>query len=123
MTFLGELKGDEKWAWIQHARVLALVSKNENFGNAAAEALCFGTPVVLSNGVGLAAATSAAGAGWICDANVEGIRSAIDAAFRDPQEAEMRGKRGQIWAERTLGWQACALKTLAIYQSFAMSKL
>ena len=122
VTFLGELKGDEKWAWIQHARVLALVSKNENFGNAAAEALCFGTPVVLSTGVGLAVATSAADAGWICEATVESIRAAIDAAFSDPQEAKIRGKRGQEWADHTLGWQACALKTIDIYQSFAMSK-
>ncbi len=122
VTFLGELKGDEKWAWIQHARVLALVSKNENFGNAAAEALCFGTPVVLSKGVGLAEATATAGAGWICEATVVDIRSAIDAAFSDPQEAKIRGKRGQEWAERTLGWQAGALKTIAMYQSFAMSK-
>ena len=123
VSFLGELKGDEKWAWIQHARVVALVSKNENFGNAAAEALCFGTPVVLSNGVGLAAATSAADAGWICDATVAGIRSAIDAAFCDPQAAKLRGNRAQEWAERNLGWRAVAIKTLAIYQSFAKSKL
>ena len=123
VSFLGELKGDEKWAWIQHARIVALVSKNENFGNAAAEALCFGTPVVLSNGVGLAAATSAAGAGWICDASVDGIRAAVDKAFNDPQEAKMRGKRGQDWAERTLSWQASALKTMAIYQSFAKARM
>ena len=122
VTFLGELKGDEKWAWIQHARVLALVSKNENFGNAAAEALCFGTPVVLSNGVGLAKAVSEADAGWICEPTMPSIRSAIEAAFCDPQEAKMRGKRGQEWANRALGWQACALKTMAIYQSFAISK-
>ena len=119
VTFLGELKGDEKWAWIQHARIVALVSKNENFGNAAAEALCFGTPVVLSNGVGLAAATAAAGAGWVCDATVEAIRSAIAAAFYDPKEAKKRGRRGQEWAERSLAWHAAALRTMAIYQSFA----
>ncbi len=123
VTFLGELKGDEKWAWIQHARVLALVSKNENFGNAAAEALCLGTPVVLSNGVGLAAATDAAGAGWICEATVDGIRAAIKSAFHDPDEAKIRGKRGQEWAEHALGWHGAALKTMSIYQSFASSKL
>jgi glycosyltransferase involved in cell wall biosynthesis len=122
VSFLGELKGGEKWPWIQHARVLALVSKNENFGNAAAEALCFGTPVVLSNGVGLAAAASAAGAGWVCEPNVESIRTAINAAFCNPQEAKLRGARGQEWAKHTLGWQAGAGKTMAIYQSFSMSK-
>ncbi len=122
VSFLGELKGDEKWPWIQHARIVTLVSKNENFGNAAAEALCFGTPVVLSKGVGLAAATSAAGAGWICEATVESIRTAVKAAFCDPQEAKLRGARGQEWAKHTLGWQAGARKTMAIYQSFAISK-
>jgi len=122
VTFLGELKGDEKWAWIQHARVLALVSKNENFGNAAAEALCLGTPVVLSKGVGLAAATAAADAGWICEATVESIRTAINSAFCDPQAAKIRGKRGQEWAERALGWHGVAFRTLALYRSFASSK-
>ncbi len=123
VTFLGELKGDEKWAWIQHARVLALVSKNENFGNAAAEALCLGTPVVLSKGVGLAEATAAEGAGWICEPTVDGICTAIRSAFSDPQAAKIRGKRGQEWAERTLGWHGVALKTMEMYQSFASLKL
>ena len=119
VSFLGELKGDDKWAWIQHARIVALVSKNENFGNAAAEALCFGTPVVLSKGVGLAPATAAAGAGWICDADVGSIQAAVAAAFSNPQEAKLRGERGQVWAQSALGWQAGAVKTMAVYQSFA----
>ena len=123
VTFLGELKGEEKWPWIQHARVVALVSKNENFGNAAAEALCLGTPVVLSKGVGLAAATEAADAGWVCEATVAGIQTAIDTAFRNPEVAKIRGRNGKQYAEIALGWRAAAVKMMAIYQSFAHSNV
>ncbi len=119
VSFLGELKGNEKWPWIQHARALALVSKNENFGNSAAEALSFGTPVLLSTGVGLAGDVARANAGWICEASSSEIHAALIEVMRDPAEAKQRGLRGKIWAMGALSWDRTAQKVIHMYQELA----
>jgi glycosyltransferase involved in cell wall biosynthesis len=55
VIFTGMLQGDLLKSAYARADVLALVSRKENFGHAAAEALACGIPVVLSNGVGIGA--------------------------------------------------------------------
>ncbi len=53
VIFTGMLEGDPLKSAYARADVLALVSRKENFGHAAAEALACGIPVVLSTGVGI----------------------------------------------------------------------
>lgn len=48
------LFGEEKWAAYRDADVFVLPSVNENFGNTAAEAAAAGTPVVVTQGCGIA---------------------------------------------------------------------
>jgi glycosyltransferase involved in cell wall biosynthesis len=50
----GPLFAEEKWAAYQDADVFVLPSLNENFGNTAAEAAAAGTPVVVTQGCGIA---------------------------------------------------------------------
>jgi len=45
---------EEKWSAYQDADVFVLPSQNENFGNTAAEAVCAGTPVVVTDKCGIA---------------------------------------------------------------------
>jgi glycosyltransferase involved in cell wall biosynthesis len=54
LLFLGPLYGDAKWAALQDADVFVLPSQNENFGNAAAEAIAVGTPVIVTDRCGIA---------------------------------------------------------------------
>ena len=54
ILFTGLLDGQELKAAYARGDVLALVSKKENFGLAAAEALACGLPVVVGDGVGVA---------------------------------------------------------------------
>ena len=51
--FLGEVRGAAKWALLEGAAVFCLPSISENFGIAALEALAAGSPVVISQTVGL----------------------------------------------------------------------
>lgn len=51
LVFAGLLEGDALKAAFSRADVAALVSRKENFGLAAAEALAAGVPIVLSDGV------------------------------------------------------------------------
>ncbi len=50
----GPLFGEEKWAAYRDADIFVLPSVNENFGNSAAEASAAGTPVVVTQGCGIA---------------------------------------------------------------------
>jgi glycosyltransferase involved in cell wall biosynthesis len=122
VQFLGELKGDAKWHWLKNARALALVSTNENFGNAAAEAMLVGTPVIVSEGVGLADAVLRERAGWVCQSNLESVSQALSAVFEAPEDAHTRGKNAQAWAERTLSWPGIAAQSLALYVNLCANR-
>lgn len=50
---VGPLFGSVKWAAYRDADVFVLPSQNENFGNAAAEAVAAGTPVILTDTCGI----------------------------------------------------------------------
>jgi glycosyltransferase involved in cell wall biosynthesis len=54
LLFTGPLYGDDKWAALQDADVFVLPSQHENFGNAVAEAIAVGTPVVITDRCGIA---------------------------------------------------------------------
>ncbi len=77
VLFTGMLRGERLKSAYARADVLALVSRKENFGHAAAEALACGIPVVLSREVGLAADWPASESVRRVDANPEAIASAL----------------------------------------------
>jgi len=54
VSFTGPVYGEEKWSAYRDADVFVLPSQNENFGNAAAEAMAAGTPVVVTEECGIA---------------------------------------------------------------------
>jgi glycosyltransferase involved in cell wall biosynthesis len=53
ITWTGMLTGDLKWGAFRSADAFCLVSHQENFGIAVAEALCCGLPVLISNRVNI----------------------------------------------------------------------
>ena len=54
VEFAGPVFGENKWAAYRDADVFVLPSQNENFGNAAAEAVAAGTPVIVTEHCGIA---------------------------------------------------------------------
>src|SRR6202040_1635285 len=54
VRFCGPLFGAAKWEAYRDADVFVLPSQNENFGNTGAEAAAVGTPVVVTEGCGVA---------------------------------------------------------------------
>ena len=54
VQFAGPQFGQDKWAAYRDADVFVLPSRNENFGNTAAEAVASGTPVVVTEQCGIA---------------------------------------------------------------------
>src|SRR5207245_10651543 len=54
VQFPGPIFGEAKWAAYRDADVFVLPSRNENFGNTAAEAVAAGTPVIVTEQCGIA---------------------------------------------------------------------
>jgi len=54
VIFTGSLFNTAKWEAYRDADVFVLPSQNENFGNTAAEAVAAGTPVIVTEGCGIA---------------------------------------------------------------------
>lgn len=69
---------DNKFEVLADHDLLVLPSHNENFGNVVIESLSAGTPVLISNDVGLASYVAKNDLGWICQAKPELIAHTID---------------------------------------------
>jgi glycosyltransferase involved in cell wall biosynthesis len=72
ITWVGMLRGAQKWGALRAAEVFALPSHQENFGIAVAEALAVGLPVLISDQVNIWREVVADGAGFAAPDTVEG---------------------------------------------------
>lgn len=87
----GMLHGDVKSGALAAAEALILPSHQENFGLVVAEALSFGTPVLLSNQVNIAEEVASFGAGFVEPDTLTGTERLIDRWLREGSPA-MREK-------------------------------
>ena len=78
VTFAGMVEGELKAGALAAANALILPSHHENFGLVVAEALSFGTPVLLSRQVNIAEDIESAGAGFVEPDTVEGTTRLIE---------------------------------------------
>ncbi len=79
----GWIDGDDKFDQLAAADLFVLPSLNENFAMVVLEALSVGTPVLVSDQVGLKDYVAAKDFGWICKPNAVDIRKKIEAACAD----------------------------------------
>jgi len=78
ITFAGMIEGELKAGALASAAALILPSHQENFGLVVAEALSFGTPVLLSRQVNIAGDIEAAGAAFVEPDTARGTRRLIE---------------------------------------------
>jgi glycosyltransferase involved in cell wall biosynthesis len=104
VLFTGPLFDDAKWAAYRDADVFVLPSRNENFGNTAAEAIVSGTPVIVTDQCGIAPWLDQT-AGLIVPHDVSEVESAL---YRLLQDSRMAGRFRAGCAEvtRNLSWEA-----------------
>ncbi|MGB6432400.1 MAG: glycosyltransferase [Candidatus Acidiferrales bacterium] len=114
-TFLGPLQGSERVALLRRARLLALLSYSENFGNVVAEAMAAGAAVVISDRVNIWPEIARAEAGIVVPCEAEAATRAIETLLEDPETARRMGAHGRAWVEQNWTWPAVAEKTLEVY--------
>ncbi len=93
IKWLGEVHGKEKFEVYSNADLLVLPSFNENFANVVIESLSTGTPVMVSEHVGLADYVEQNNLGWICGTDAENIRKYLEIIFADKNRLEEIGKK------------------------------
>jgi glycosyltransferase involved in cell wall biosynthesis len=112
VLFTGPLYGDSKGSALMDADIFVLPSQNENFGNAAAEAVACGTPVVVTDRCGIAPLIEGR-AGLVIphefEALVYALQQLSDAGLR------ARMKLGCMDVARGLGWEQPVALMEALY--------
>jgi glycosyltransferase involved in cell wall biosynthesis len=118
-SFLGQLDGAQKWAFLAGADALLVPSVNESFGMSVAEAMAVGTPVIATEGVGAAPMLRRIDPGLV----VPRTQAALDAALaRLLAESDRRreiGSAAQHIAATELGWGGIAARMAAVYSGAA----
>jgi len=79
--WVGMLTGNIKWGAYAAAESFILPSHQENFGIVVAEALSTSTPVLITNKVNIWREIDAAGAGFVEDDDVDGVKNLLNRWF------------------------------------------
>jgi glycosyltransferase involved in cell wall biosynthesis len=101
--FSPPLEGEAKWAAYRDADIFVLPSQNENFGNAAAEAVSAGTPVIVTDQCGIAPLLKGV-AGLVVRHEEGELRQALSRLLAD-EELREKLKNGCPLAVANLGWE------------------
>ena len=114
VLFCGPLFDAAKWEAYRDADVFVLPSQNENFGNTAAEAAAAGTPVVVTEGCGIAPLLAGI-AGLVVPHNTESIAQAIGRLLTAP-DLHAQFAAGCQEATSRLGWEEPAQQMESKYR-------
>ena len=95
VVWLGWKNRDEKFQELMNSDCFVLPSYNENFANVVIESLHVGTPVIISDRVGLAPFVREHDLGWISELTVQSVRQTIISAHDDVTKREIINKSGR----------------------------
>jgi len=96
-----------------------LPSQNENFANAALEALSVGTPALLSAQVGLSAYVRAQEFGWVYEGSEMQLLQALQNAYAAAVQRTAIRQKAPSQVQADFGAEGLAQQYLAAYQNFA----
>ena len=102
------MSDEHKWALYEHAEMFVLASYTENFGNAVAEAMAMGCPVVVTPEVGIAQLVQEAGAGLVSDGEPAILAKTIMALHLNEPQRRKLGSLGRRAAVERLSWEGVA---------------
>jgi glycosyltransferase involved in cell wall biosynthesis len=118
-TFAGLMQAEDRFAVMHLADVFALSSYTENFGQAVAEAMASGLPVVISDQVNIWPEVLKADAGLVIpcdgDATAQALRTVVDDAVRKRQ----MGDNGRRWVAENLPWNIVGAQMVQVYEDLA----
>ena len=121
VLFTGWLDGEQKSAVLSGASLLALPSRQENFGMCVMEALSRSVPVLVSPHVNLAEEIVLANAGWIATVDKEALAARLAEALDDEEERALRGRAGKQLSQK-YSWESAAQSLVEVYRDVLAKK-
>jgi glycosyltransferase involved in cell wall biosynthesis len=106
----------DKSCLFEAAKVFALASYSENFGNTVIEAMAVGCPVLVTPEVGAAAIVRDSGGGRVASGEPVAFGAVLRALLEDPARAEI-GARGRLYVETHCNWNSIAAEMEQMYSS------
>jgi len=86
--WIGQVSNEDKYTLIAAHDLLVLTSYNENFANVVVESLSVGTPVLISEYVGLADYVKDNELGWVTNLEIAEIKNNIIFAYQNPEKRQ-----------------------------------
>jgi glycosyltransferase involved in cell wall biosynthesis len=116
VTFTGLLRGEVVREAYAAAKVFVLMSHQENFGIAIAEAMAASCPVLISDELDLAGDIVAAGAGIACAPNADVTAVMLRRIIEDETLCQRMGQNGHALVLRRFTWPPVAAAVVTEYQ-------
>ncbi|MBF0176399.1 MAG: glycosyltransferase [Magnetococcales bacterium] len=114
--FIGAVDERQKWGLLRQARVLALASYSENFGNVILEAMQMGCPVVVTEEVGLACTVAETSCGVVSAGDPASLAATLQHILDHPEVGKELGRRGQRAVQEHFTWDAVSTKMATLYR-------
>jgi glycosyltransferase involved in cell wall biosynthesis len=121
VLLVGFLSGFDKAQALAGADLFVLTSHSENFGIAVAEALAYGTAVLVSEGVALSAQVEKFELGASTGLNVTQVTEKLKQLLSDTNRLRDAGVRGRRYVAQHHDWQKLASQLKAEYRSIIQS--
>jgi glycosyltransferase involved in cell wall biosynthesis len=117
VSFVGPLDGEEKQSAFFDADLFVLPTYSENFGNAVAEALAHGLPVLTTTGAPWSMLQKR-GCGWWVAPTADGISEGLrQATLCEIETLQAMGAKGRAWVASEFGWERIAEQFVATYEN------
>ncbi len=116
VIFTGMLSGDDKLSALYNAEVFVLPSYSENFGIAAVEAMACGTPVVISDKVGIHREIEQNKAGIVVKTNPGGVYEGIKTLLDNENLRKQIAGNGRKMVEKYYDINKVADKMIEMYE-------
>ena len=116
IEWLEWVDGEKKIEILSSADLLVLTSHNENFANIILESLALGTPVLISDQVGLCDYVKEHQLGWVCRMDEAAIRQTLLNAMQDSGMRNKIHREAPQWARKDFDPQRIARRYLKHYE-------
>jgi glycosyltransferase involved in cell wall biosynthesis len=120
ITWIGFIQ-ENKFEILQQHDLFILPSYDENFGNAVIESLAMGTPVLISEEVGLANYITQNELGWVCKTNAASVANAINQIATQPDQLNLIRQNAPQVIAQDFGNQNLVKKYKDLYNKIILS--
>ncbi|PSL30855.1 XrtY-associated glycosyltransferase XYAG1 [Chitinophaga ginsengisoli] len=117
ITWVGPVYGDAKFKLLRDHDVMVLTSYNENFANIVIESLAMGTPVLISNMVGLSTYIRDNQLGWISGIDPQHIKEILEQVYAERDRLPTMSAAAPALMQRDFDRSRLVNKYIELYKS------